>query len=255
MTFFSGIGQVIGQGNSETSQVKVLDKYGSQVVFAGDNKVGVFNLANMEVYQLCEPTIGNIIDVAQDMAAAIIYAATNAGVYIFDTKYSSSAPLCKSIALLPNQHEIKKIAVIKNSVLALSEGVITSYNLTHINDDVFYPPTYYQINNFTSQNTIKSLRLPNTGNYLVLAGEQGLECFEVGIIGIGSPELFDFAGLKIFAVVVAVGGFVLWKVLTKKKTQPARDQYRERNNKNTSNLKKKVKFNDTPQTFNYNDSD
>ena len=186
ITFYSALGEPTGQGISGTSRITTLDKYGSQIVYAGDNKVGVFNLATMEVYQQCEPSIGNIVDVSQDYGATYIYAAIDNGeIIIYETKYSSinSAPLCKAVSRLLNNQKINKLAVIKNSLLASSEESLTSHNVSGIEHDIFYQPTPYKVNNIKGQIGVKSLRLPNSGNYLIMYGNSEILCFEVTLVG------------------------------------------------------------------------
>jgi hypothetical protein len=260
ITFYSAIGEIIGQGNTGTKKVAVLDKYGSQVVFAGENKVGVFNLADMNVYQLCEPSLGNIIDISQDIGATIVYAATDTGrIFIYDTKYSSSSsgPICKSIAVMPSQHKIHKIAMIRSSLLVLSDGVIASYNVSGVDQEVFYPPVYYKLNTASIKNNMKSLRLANSGNYLVLYGNYDLISFEVSLYGIQNSikEWIDFDTLRVLVILISIGGVILWRYLTKK--TPASKSIQDKKysdiKKKPKNSQKKVKFAESPQEYNYSD--
>ena len=259
ITFYSSSGECLGQGSTGTSKVSVLDKFGSQIVYAGDHKLGIFNLATMEPYQECEPTVGRIIDVAQDFSATIIYAATdNHEVIVYDTKHSSpsSAPFCKAVARMPNLHDIKKLAVLRNSLLAASDSVITSYNVSLLEQEVFFPPTHYQINLNLDRIGIKSLRLPGAGNYLMVYGTGKVLCFDVGVVGNvqAGGDWIDFGGVKVLAIVMTIGGVFLWRYVNGKRSSEAK-KYAQDTETGHRGSQKKVKFNDKPQTFRYNDDE
>lgn len=255
VTFYSAYGEFISQGSSGTSKITTLDKFGSQIVYAGDHKVGILNLATMEPYLECEPTIGKIIDVAQDFSATIIYVSTDNGdIIIYDTKFvsSTSAPYCKAMAKFPNERKHNKLAVIRNSLLAVSENTITSYNVSGLEQDVFYSPTYYQINENFEKVGVKSLRLPGSGNFLMLYGTGKVLIFDVKNIGFMSApgDWIDFGGVRILAVVFTIGGVFLYRSLNKKtKNTEAEVKGNQRGGGNKSG--KRVNFSNNPQMFRY----
>ena len=275
ITFYSANGEFIGQGPTGTSSVKVLDKYGSQVVFAGDNKVGVYNLATLEVFSLCEPALHEILDVTQDFGANIIYALLkNGDILIYDTKYSaSSAPMCKSVARFDNHfYKPSKIAGLKGTLLAVSNNVLISYNFSALELDQFYPPTFYKVNVKDSNLAIKSLRMPNAGNYLTLANGAEVLVFEVGNVNIvQSSGGFDYTGPAL-TVVMFIGGIILWRVMQSKKDPPgAKGKMRpdprsdlrgsmglggsEKSYQRSRTGEKNVRFNEKPQVFRYKDDE
>lgn len=259
VTFFSGTGEVIGQGPTGTKSVTVLDKFGSQIVYAGENKVGIYNLATMDVYQECEPALDDVLDVAQDYSATIIYVlCKNGDIVIYDTKHSStsSAPMCKSVARFDNHfYHPSKLAPIRGTLLAISNDVIISYNFSHLEQDVFYPPTFYKLKNNESH-VIRTLRMPNAGNYLVMVKTNEILTFEVvhgNFVQSGGAGGVDYANIALL-VLMFFGGIVLWKVLQGSKKTGNEPQYKSQQSFGKGKAgEKNVRFSDKQEVFRYRD--
>lgn len=264
VTFYGSTGEVVGQGHTGTSKITTLDKFGSQIIFAGDYKTGILNLATMEVYQLCEPATDFIVDVAQDFSATIIYAACeNGDVFVYDTKHvtSSSAPSCKSIGRMRYPSKPSKIAVIRGSLLVANEEMMCSFNVTGLENDVFYPPACYKVDWNDKDFKVKSLRLPNSGNYLLMYGLNQVQSFDVGFGAVATGTVaggWDFGGDKVVSILMVIGGVVMWRYFLagrgKDKKKPmGNSQVRGVPGNNAG--KRKVQFSETPKTFTYSDSD
>ena len=259
VTFFSGTGEVIGQGPTGTKSVTVLDKYGSQIVFAGENKVGIYNLATMDVYQECEPALDDVLDVAQDYSATIIYVlCKNGDIVIYDTKHSSasSAPMCKSVARFDNHfYHPTKLAPIRGSLLAISNDVVISYNFSHLEQDTFYPPTFYKLKTNESP-VFRTLRMPNAGNYMVVVKSGEILTFEVvhGSVGGSGGGGTDYANVALL-VLMFFGGILLWKVMQGSKKTGNEPQYKREKSLGKGKVgEKNVRFSDKEEVFRYRDN-
>ncbi|OMJ76850.1 hypothetical protein SteCoe_23697 [Stentor coeruleus] len=262
VSFYGSNGDFVGQGPTGTSKITTLDKFGSQIIFAGDHKTGILNLATMEIYQLCEPAIYPIIDVAQDFSATILYAACeNGDIFVYDTKHvtSSSAPSCKSVGRMKYPGKPNKIAVIRGSLLVVSEDIMCSFNVTGLENDVFYPPACYKVDWNDKDFKIKSLRLPNSGNYLLMYGLNQIQSFDVGFGAvITATGGWDFGGDKILSILMVIGGIVMWRYFLAGRGKDKKNQVGNNKVKGIqggSAGKRKVQFSETPQTFTYSDSD
>lgn len=263
VTFYSGNGEVIGQGQTGTKSVTLLDKFGSQVIYAGENRLGIYNLATMDVYQECEPALSEILDAVQDFSATIIYALLSSGdIIIYDTKHSSSssAPMCKSISRFDNHfYKPSKLSPIRGSLLAIAKDVVISYNFSHLEQDKFYPPTYYKMRT-SEQPVFKTLRMPSSGNYLIIVKSAEILTFEVlsgGFVSGGGG--FDFANIALIGLMF-VGGILLWKVLQGSRGNKG-PQYKQQQGKGREGFgkgkggEKSVRFSEKEEVFRYNESD
>jgi hypothetical protein len=256
ITFFAGNGEVIGQGNTSTTSVTLLDKFGSQVVFAGDNKVGVYNLGTLEVFQMCEPALYDVVDVAQDFSATVIYVLVrNGDILVYDTKHSSStsAPMCKSVARFDNHfYKPSKLVALRGSLLAISNNVVISYNFSSLETDIFYPPTFYKVRSKDGQTGFKSLRMPNAGNYLVIFNSAEINLYEVtNVFFTPGNAPFDYTG-PLITIFMFIGGIVLWKLLQGQKKQKQQSN-QSQNYSRSRTSEKNVRFNENPQVFRYKD--
>ena len=211
---YSNTGELQGRTFGKVGPIKFIDKYLQQLVFCGTHKIGVFNTGSLEVGVMCENTVHEIQSLSLDVSPAIVFAGLQNGeVIVFDTRYSiSNGPAyCKPVHRLVGKN-FGSLASIKGHLLSLNNGVLTAFNTSFLEVELVSIPQYYSLP--TKSSVIKSYKNNNI-NTVVIASFEQIRVYEI-LAPVFLPKLqtgftFDFAYVRVIAVVLAVVFIVFWK--------------------------------------------
>ena len=210
-------GELQGRAAGKVGPILFIDKYGQQLMYAGKNRISVFNTGTLEAGIMCEATLHEIQGISMDIAPAIAFAAlANGDILVYDTRYSvnngpaSCRPVYRLVGKGPGQ-----IASIKGHLLLWGQGVLTAFNTSFLEADTNSLPQYYSLP-LSDSLFIKSYKNNNL-NSVFIASSQGVGIYEVALpVVIAPSSTAGFAGidmgyLRIVVIVVVVIFVVVWK--------------------------------------------
>ena len=208
-------GEILGRANGKVGPIQFFDKSGQQLVYAGKNKISIFNTGSLEPGVMCENTISNILDISLDISPSIIFASLeNGDIIVYDTRYSiSNGPAyCKPVYRLVSTHP-GKIATIKGNLLLIASNILTAFNTSFLEIDAISVPQHFSLP-ITNTKLIKSYKNNNIISVLISTEN------EIRVYDIFAPIIIpqnqngfgiDFSYVRIIVIALAVIFIVVWK--------------------------------------------
>ena len=205
----------LGKKQWKVGPIQFFDKSGQQLVYAGKNKISIFNTGSLEPGVMCENTISNILDISLDISPSIIFASLeNGDIIVYDTRYSiSNGPAyCKPVYRLVSTHP-GKIATIKGNLLLIASNILTAFNTSFLEIDAISVPQHFSLP-ITNTKLIKSYKNNNIISVLISTEN------EIRVYDIFAPIIIpqnqngfgiDFSYVRIIVIALAVIFIVVWK--------------------------------------------